>query len=387
MSTGTLFAIAVAILVGLIFAWLFREVVWKRPTVQKPVEETYEVTVAAANIYPEMEIKALQVKTKRVSKQQRDIWLKSGKTMLYGSQPVGRVSTKAVLAEEPFYAEDLYPLTYPEPVWKKLAPGMRAVVVTVPAKEAMVQVNDYVDVYCTLSSDALGTAVGGNGTAEIAKGTKVVARFGTTKPGAQPRDPSAPREYTLEVTPYRYALIELAKTAGGKFSLAVAPVGADGERAVAPVGNDINDPRERSAELVGPRDLLALYGIGEQQGATPAWVVEKYVGIQPAGSASYPGYVPPSRSGGNGSTQQTPQATPAAGPGPQGSTRSERALPVANSPAPRVVTAPPPPLVRTLPPSAPTARATFTPGAAVASSVRSFGMGPPRDPSTVNCPT
>ena len=64
----------------------------------------------------------------------------------------------------------------------------------------------------TLSNDALG--MGGQGTAEIAKGAKVVARFGTTRKGAQPTSLTAPRTYTLEVTPYRAALIELAKGMG-----------------------------------------------------------------------------------------------------------------------------------------------------------------------------
>ena len=377
-----------AIIAGLIFAWLFREVILKRPSVQKPVDDTVEVTVAANNIYPDIEIKAVQVKTVKVSKQKRDGWLKSGKTMLVGNQPVGRVLTPGhpVLAEEPFYAEDLYPFTYPDPVWKKLAPGMRAVVVTVPAKEAMVQANDYVDVFCTLSNDALGTAGGGNGTAEIAKGTKVVARFGTTRPGIVPSNPNAPREYTLEVTPYRYALIELAKSAGAKFSLAVAPVSADGERSVAPAGNDINDPREQRAELVGPADLAALFGIREQQAGPPPWQVEKYVGIHPAGTTTHPGYVPPSRTGGNGSTPTTPAPTSSGAESSQA--KPDRAVSVAYTPAPPVITPLPPPVVRTLPPPSPTSRATFTPSDAVASSVRSFGFGAPRDPNALkNCAT
>jgi Flp pilus assembly protein CpaB len=375
VSASTVFAIALAILAGLIFTWLLKMVLFNQPRTVKPVDDSVEITVAATNIYDQMEIKSINVKKMRVSPKQRDAFLKSGKKMLVGNQPIGRVAKVPIAAEDPFFEEDLYPFAYPESVYKKLAPGMRAVIVTVPAKEAMVQVGDYVDVYCTMSNDALGA--GGNGTAEIAKGAKVVARFGTTRIGAQPTKADAPREYTLEVTPYRYALIELAKTVGGKFSLAVAPVILEGDKVTPPVGNDINDPREQVAERVTGADLAALFGIGgPAPNGPPPFTIEKYVGIHPAGSTNYPGYVPPSR---NGSGPTPPPSTSGA---ESRAPRTDRAVPVAYTPAsqsngtlpPPVVRTLPPPVVRTLPPPPPTS---FPASSMVASSAGNFGFRAP----------
>jgi Flp pilus assembly protein CpaB len=366
------FAIALAIVAGLIFAWLFKIVLLTPRVNPRPVDDSVEVTVAATNVYDQMEIRGNNVKKVRVSPRQRDLWLKSGKKLLIGNQPIGRVAKVAVMAEDPFYEEDMYPFRYPESIDKLLRPGWRPVILTLPAKDAMVQVGDYVDVYATLSNDALGP--GGNGTAEIAKGAKVIARFGTTRPGAQPRDANAPREYTLEVTPYRAALIQLAKTSGATFSFANAPETVEGDKTVPPPSNDINDPREQVADRVNGADLAALFGIGPPGPAGPApWAIEKYVGIHSQGAQSYPGYVPPSRTGGG---------NPSPSPGAESSsiTRPNRAVPVAYVPPPRPGATLPPPIVRTLPPPPPTPQPSFTSNM-VASSARSFGFAAPKDPS------
>jgi Flp pilus assembly protein CpaB len=294
VSASTVFAIALAIVAGLIFAWLFKKVLLEKNTTPLPKDDSVEVTVAAANIYQNWEVKPIQVKKVKKSSQEYEKFKKSGRTLLIGNQPVGRVTKRMIRAEEPFFEDDLYELNYPEPVATKIHSGYRAVIVTVPAKEAMVQVGDYVDVYATLSHDQLGP--GGNGTAEIAKAAQVVARFGTTRPFAQPpKGPDAPREYTLEVTPYRYALIELAKSKGAVFSLGVAPTISEGDKVVAPVGNDPTDPKEQQADRVNGDDLAALFGIQPSPDKPGPWVVEKYVGIEEKGKTSYPGYVPPSR--------------------------------------------------------------------------------------------
>jgi Flp pilus assembly protein CpaB len=376
VSASTVFAIALAIVAGLIFAWLFKMVLLDKPKVVKPPDDSVEITVAATNVYDQMEIKSINVKKVRVSPKERDTYLKSGKTMLIGNQPIGRVAKVPISAERPFYEEDLYPFAYPESVNKKLRPGWRAAIITLPAKEAMVQVGDYVDVYATLSNDALGP--GGNGTAEIAKGAQVIARFGTTRPGAQPVKPDAPREYTLEVTPYRYALIELARTVGAKFSFTNAPTTLEGDKVVPPPSNDINDPREQVADRVSGADLAALFGIGPPGPAgPPPWSIEKYVGIHNSGSQSFPGYVPPSRYIGGGL-----QPSPSASGTDSSSARPNKAVPVAYTPLPRAGgTLPPPPIVPTLPPPAPTSRPSFPASNMVASSARSFGFAAPKDPS------
>jgi len=307
VSASTVFAIALAIVAGLIFAWLFKMVLLDKPKTTKPPDDTVDLTVAATNVYSKMEVKANQVKRVKVSKADFEAARKRRTSpMLVGNQPVGRVAKVPLKAEDPIYDDDLYELNYPVSVATKIRPGYRAVIVTVPAKDAMVQVSDYVDVYCTLDNDALG--VGSKGTAQIAKGAQVVARFGTTREGAQPpKGPDAPREYTLEVTPYRDALIELAKSYGAKFSLAVQAATVEGERIIPPVGNDPADVREQRTGPLNGEDLAELFGIRPAVNGPGPWEVEKYVGIKRAGKTSYPNYVPPSR-GGNGTTSGTPGA-------------------------------------------------------------------------------
>ncbi len=377
VSAGTLFAVAAAIIAGLVCAWVFREVLLKRQQFTRPADDSVEITVAASNIYDQTEIKSTHIKRIKVDRKRYDTLSKTDKgPMLTGNQPVGRVTKvgKWIKAEEPIYEDEVYPYTYPVSVEKKLEPGWRAAIVTVPAKEAMVQVDDHVDLYCTMNSEAFGP--NGNATAEMAKGAKVIARFGTTRPGAQPAKLDAPREYTLQVTPYRYALIELAKTMGAKFSLTVVPqVLRDDNTAVAPSANDINDPQEQRADRVTVRDLETLFGIAPAANVPGPWEVEKYVGIKNEGKTSYPGYVPPSQAG-----SPTAPASPSGAEAP--SRPPQKAAPAGYSPPPKR----PAPLGQ-LP--APSAR----PAATVASSSRGLGLRAPTegayrpyDPN-IDCPT
>jgi Flp pilus assembly protein CpaB len=329
VSASTVFAIALAIVAGLIFAWLFKIFLFDKPKTQKPVDNTRELTVAARNLYDKTEVKSIDVKKIRVSPEDYDKYAKSGKKLLDGNKPVGRVTIKPVLAEEPFYEEDMYPFAYPESLLKRIRPGMRPVIVTVPAKEAMVQVGDAVDVYLTMSNDALGA--GGTGTALVARGAEVVARFGTTRPGAQPVNNTVPREYTLEVTPYRYALIELAKTLGGKFSLGVTRVERDEEGKVALPPEYFTSEREKSADRVTGYDLRQLFGIVDGPPPIPPFVIEKYVGISEAGARTFPDYVPASRAAGPGAVEPAGSASSGGGIAPVGNTGGGKGI--APSPA------------------------------------------------------
>src|SRR5947209_20358794 len=68
VSASTVFAIALAIVAGLIFAWLFKMILLDRPKPGKPVDDSVELTVAATNVYDQMEIRTINVKKIRVSR-------------------------------------------------------------------------------------------------------------------------------------------------------------------------------------------------------------------------------------------------------------------------------------------------------------------------------
>ena len=65
---------------------------------------------------------------------------------------------------------------------------------------------------------------------------------------------------------------------------------------------------ELRRDLAAAYRLAALFGIpGPAEPGPAPWAIEKYVGIHPAGSQSFPGYVPPSRTGTG--TQAPPKTT------------------------------------------------------------------------------
>jgi Flp pilus assembly protein CpaB len=299
ISSSTIFAIALAIVAGLIFAWMFKMVLLDPKKTPPPVDTRREITLATVNILGNTQVAPMNVKVVKVSQEQYDRLMKydadgkpriSGDRMLTGQQPVGRVTKKSVIADMPYFASDMEPFEYPKPVSDLLQPGKKAVIVSVAPTEAMVQVNDVVDVWATLSNDALGA--GGNGSAVIARNAKVVARFGTTAPGARPANAKDPRQYTLEVSPYRFALIELAKVLGAKFSLAVSH--PDGSSDVTEVSTDSSSGEPTGDQLVRVTgaDLARLFGISPPANPPPSWSLEKIVGIRHAGTMTFPAYQP-----------------------------------------------------------------------------------------------
>lgn len=318
IHASTLFAVILAIVAGLIFAWVFKMVFLSGKPKPVTAPPTRRLTVAATNLLDKMQIMPGQVKTITVSEDEYNTLVNDPKNrsrvMLTGNQPIARTTLKPVRAEEPIFEDQLEPLQYPEPVSARLRDGKRAVNIQVPADSAMIQVGDRVDVFCTLGNDTLGSS--GNVTAALAKGLRVVARFGTTRTAAQPTSLTAPRTYTLEASPYRANLIGLAQSIGGTFSLLVSPrqAGDDGTITAA-ADSSLDDPQ---SDRVTTEDLARIFGI---QPATPipVWHVERYTGVSRSGQFAFPGYtnagperlekpaeVAPAKSSGNGARPQAP---------------------------------------------------------------------------------
>ncbi len=327
VGASTVFAIALAIVAGLIFAWLFKIYLFDKPKAKPTPEVMESVALATANIFDKTQILPIHVRTIRVSKATYDGWVRDrgGKRPLAGNQPVGRVTKKSLSAEFPIWDEDLLPFEYPASIASKIKkPGNKAVQIEIPAREGMVQVDDVVDLHITMANDAFGAA--GNATARIAKDAPVIARFGTTRPGAQPARADAPRQYTLEVTPYRFALIELAKQFGAKFSIAVtsSAVPEDDNRLASAAGAPPAkiDPER---DVVTPADLAELFQIQPAPPPgpppPPPFTLERYSGLHLSGTQPFPGYNPP--------RSAPPAVVPAASTAP-----APAAVPALNLPGP-----------------------------------------------------
>jgi len=288
VHASTLFALTLAIVAGLILATLFKFVIWDRLHATQPVPPApvFRLTVAAVNLVDKTVIQANQIKTVTVTQEQYEAAQRRARDLntdlMTGTQPVGCVPKTTILAEEAIFRNQVILQEYPPKLGDLLQPGMRGAIVQVPASETMVQVGDYVDLFCTISNDNPTFGTGKTATAALVKGARVVARFNTTRIGALP-PPGPMRSYPLEVTPYRYALIELAQKVGGTFTRSTIsqPNGSQ-----PPVTDYSKDP---DTTVVTTADLARVFNI------TPPdrqirWQVELWSGEQRKGVMSYPSY-------------------------------------------------------------------------------------------------
>jgi Flp pilus assembly protein CpaB len=319
INASTVFAVTLAIIAGLIFAWVFKTVFLtpkKAPVV--PVEPTYRVTVMAISVSDNTRISPLQVKRINVSKAKYDEYKAEEKTkgtMLVGNQPVSRVTRDTLRAEEPIYEGQLKEMHYPKPVSEMLEPGKVASIVEVPSRNTMVHVDDRVDLLCTLTNHSPEVGPVETRTAVMAKNVRVVARFNTTRDA-----PTAPRgttrPYTLEVTPYRYGLIELAKSLGGLFALRIHDRSESAPATVSAADTE-DDP---VVPYVTTDDLAKLFGFSAPL-PTKYFEVESFSGVsQNPGRHIYQAPAPSGQPAPGGAKPTTPggarpSTTPGSAPG------------------------------------------------------------------------
>jgi Flp pilus assembly protein CpaB len=288
MSSGTLFGITLAIVAGLVVATGVKLFILDRatPPVVKPAMR--EITVAAYNILDKTKIGPKDVKRVQIAEEDLNKWIKRAKDdnteMLRGTQPISRTTVKPLKAEEPIFENRLEPMSYPEPVSDRLAEGMRAIVVETPAKETMVQVLDHVDLVATIKNTDPAFGNPSTYSAPLVKNARVVARFGSTATGIRPGEGDT-RTYTLEVSPFRYALIELAKAVGAKFNLSVAKRTEEKENGVAPAALS---EREKS-EVATTKHLAEAFGLKEPP-KVKKWDIETYYGTKKGQTIEYTGY-------------------------------------------------------------------------------------------------
>ena len=136
ISASTVFAVTLAIIAGLIFAWVVKKI-WLEPKPRPPqaAPETRRLTVMATNLSNNQRVDAIHLKRITVSKEDYDRYVKKGESegkgeLLTGNQAVGRLTKEGGLtAEEPVYDNQVNKLTYPVSISTLLAPGKRAAIV------------------------------------------------------------------------------------------------------------------------------------------------------------------------------------------------------------------------------------------------------------------
>jgi Flp pilus assembly protein CpaB len=292
VTASTVFAITLAILAGLVFAWVAKVVLLgpKPPAAPPPMAQ---LTVLAANIMEKQRVDGNYLKTISLPQAQYDdIMTKArqqGLKVLVGNQPVGRIAKEPLNAEEPIYDHQLEPFRL-EALSSRVGAGKRAVTLELPLNRCqggLIRPNDYVDLLCTLNID--NPAVGGatTATATIAKGVKVIARNNTTATADVALGvPAATRPYTLEATPYRAAIIDLAEKMGGTFTMVIAnPPATSASQVAASAKDEEPDP---DTDVVSGGDLARIFGIPELPPPPPVWTVEHMSGIHRAGYQAFP---------------------------------------------------------------------------------------------------
>jgi Flp pilus assembly protein CpaB len=314
LAANTLFALTLAILAGLVFAWVFKVAVLDARAKAPPPAPGIKLTVAAANILDKTQIQASHVKTVTVTEAEYNAKVRdarsrvNGTDLLVGNQPVGRTTLKPVRAEEPIFENQLEPLSYPEPVSSRLRPGKRAVILEIPSTEAMVQVGDVVDVLCTLSNDYFGAGPDGTRTAALVKHARVIARFNTTQTAGRPAPGSTTRTYTLEVNPFRYGLIELAKSFGARLALSVTERPTEEGAVLQASMAEVPDP---DTDVVTREALDVVFGVTRPE-PEKHWVIERYSGTEAQKPLIY-NYTMPAPTPSSRPPVRDPQVRPAQG--------------------------------------------------------------------------
>ena len=322
MRASTLFAVTIAILLGLAAAITVKVTGYFANRTEAPPARLPEVNVlvAARNIFkgdlidaPWVRLRPLRADELKDYEQNRDKYVPA--VMAATSL---RIAAKNIEADRPILREDLEPMVKPEALSTRLLPNMRAVNLSVPKEQSaggMIQVGEWVDVLFTtqITLDS-GTTTR---TAAIAHRQRIIAKRNSPWPILSHLPDDKAVNFTLEMNPYRAALVEFSKPKG---TLTLLPVSAaeqktlEAHRAALAEGNDVQpvgfaplameddseyqdennrvDAINKGEVSVGPQDLARIFGIETRQpplGTTPEKIitVEQYVGNTRGNTAQF----------------------------------------------------------------------------------------------------
>lgn len=327
MKASTLFALTLALLLGLgaaataRYAGLFDK---KQPPPPEAPEPAPKVLVANSTLFEDITITSAMVTVQTLSspedikkyKQNPDRYMPASTTAAHLRTPLHNIPANTVLMKSDFKEAGM-----PESLSSRIGTGYRAAHISVLKEKAaggVIQVGEYVDVFLTakicLDKDCKNTMVR---TAQIAKGVKVVMKRGTLWQTFANDPDGKPINFTLEVNPYRAALIEYAQSVG---QLALVPVQAPAKKGAPfsePTSKEYADEDTRvekmnSGELtVGAADLYRILGLVPAAPPPKPLTVVHIEGTRPVGASVFrnPGVTPESQSAGQGAPQGGVQQT------------------------------------------------------------------------------
>lgn len=279
MRASTVFAIALALLVGLAAAAgaKYAGVFNKKETPPAPVDKPLpmKVLVAKLNLFEDITVAGEQVMVRDIRPEEQDFYqTKFGANWKDKLMPPlvtaahQRTTKQTIQADQVLLREHFSDIQLPESVSLRLEPNTRAVNVAVQKDKAgggVLRVGEYVDVLMTTKvsngdKDELKTAC-------IARACKVVMKRNSlwTVMVADPDD--KPLHYTLQANPYRAALIAYAAT-HGELSLMPTPTPAKTTGSFAdPTSKEYATEDQRVEAInrgdltIGDKDLARIFNI------------------------------------------------------------------------------------------------------------------------------
>lgn len=322
MRASTMFALIVAVLVGLGAAVAAKATGLFNRAEPKKEPPPVMVLVAANNLFEGNMLQPTDVKLRPASYSEVE-QLRRGELLPPVVQAAAKRFAKvAIPADSPIRKDSLEDLTAPSELRARLAPGTRAVNLAIPKHHAsggLINVGDWVDIQLMAAIEAPavplpgGAAQAGGTTAQAAilvRGTRVIAKRNSLWPVNTPLGPDCPVNFTLEMNPYRAALLEFAKDKG---TIVLLPVSDYDKRQLearrndgmnAPVtqfvatsysipdSNEYQDEDKRVSSflngnyVISEADLVRVFQLKYNPPPPPPPPeprLEKVVGIQPAG--------------------------------------------------------------------------------------------------------
>ena len=339
MKASTLFVISIAVLIGLGTIGVAKYVgLFKSSTPIAPVkEEPVLVLVANSDLYAGVAVTPSQVRIRELRPDERGFYEQNRTVMMPGSVAAVnmRVPTSPIRADSPL-TRSMFEDKPPERVSDRLEKGMRAVNVAVTKENSaggVIQLGEHVDVWLTSRVNDPLSGVPHLKTARLDRDCKVIMKRNNLSQIMAADGGTIP--FTLQVNPYRAALIEWAKQKG-VLSLQPVPTpkmmqetGAITDDTPMKSHTDTKsaeykdedfriDQVNRGEYVVGDQDLDRIFKV---RPPTPPTTVLEIVGINPRGyvyfgdpraaaGSNLPTYVPVGGRSAGASNFQDPSSNP-----------------------------------------------------------------------------
>jgi Flp pilus assembly protein CpaB len=253
MRASTLFALTAAIVLGLAVATAAKYTGYfsaPAATAQPaPKKAEVQALVAARNLFAGDLIEADGLRVRTLRAEELEDYQKNKDQYMPAVVQAGalRVAQKNIVADQPILKDYLKDMAKPDSLSVRLLPQMRAVTLSLPKERSVggqVQVGEWVDIF--LTSEIEGSHQKVVRTAAIATKARVIAKRNTLWQVFKGLPEDKPVSFTVELNPYRAALIESTRSKG---DFAIVPLGKDEQRL-------LEAQRERMVQAPGPGVLM-----------------------------------------------------------------------------------------------------------------------------------